>query len=342
MAFLLGNGIWNGIFAVPNDVVDTHLKIASGLSVKVLLLLLRHQGNIEPADMANILGQSPADIQDALNYWSQCGIVAAAESATESIADSTPPPAAHPAIPAPSPAPPLQEAPGPPPSEERKIQTITARRSRLSPQEINDMAKNDNTIPHLLQESQDVLGQPLTPLFTETIISMYSYYGMQPDLILLLLHYCVRIGKDNIHYIEKLAADWMTRDIDSHEKAEAEIQRLTQRNSMEGKIKSIFGIERNLVAREKNYIKKWTEEYHLDLSLITMAFERCVELKDKLSFAYINGILTNWHNKGITTPAQAAQEFHEHSPQEQSSPPPAANASYDINEIEQLIASGKF
>lgn len=333
MAFCLGNGIWNRVFAVPNTVADDHLKIASGLSVKVLLLLLRHQGNIEPAQIADILGQSPADIQDALNYWQQCGVISATEPAdAPSKLEYT---TAEPVV---------SLHTQPPADAPRHMTILSPSRHRLTMQEISEMAQTDKTIPRLLQETQVVLGKPLTPLDTETIISLYSYYGMQPDLILLLIHYCARIGKTNTRYIEKLAADWMDKGIDSHEKAEAEILLLTRRSTAEGRVRSAFGIDRALVSREKEYIRKWTEEYRQDLPLIVLAFERCVELKGKLSFPYINGILKNWHDNGITTPAQATKETREYPATPQDKPKPsssASSASYDINELEQMIASGK-
>lgn len=40
--------------------------------------------------------------------------------------------------------------------------------------------------------------------------------------------------------------------------------------------------------------------------MIRLAYERAVENTGKLSFAYINKVLQNWHREGVRTAADAA------------------------------------
>lgn len=225
---------------------------------------------------------------------------------------------------------------------ERKIAMLSSKRRKLTTPEINELADQDENIAYLLQETQAVLGKPLTPVSTDIVVAMYSYYGMQPDLILMLIQYCVSIGKDNLRYIEKVAADWLDKGIDTHEKAETEILRLAKKNTAEGKIRSAFGIhDRGLISSEKKYIQTWTEQYGQDTALISLAYERTIELKGKLSFPYINGILTNWYQSGITTPAQAMQEMRDNRSKQQQAPTGKEGSSYDIGELENMITYGK-
>ena len=44
MNYMINLGSWGSVFAVPSDVVDKYIKIASGSSIKVLLYFLRHCG----------------------------------------------------------------------------------------------------------------------------------------------------------------------------------------------------------------------------------------------------------------------------------------------------------
>ena len=341
MAYHVGNGIWDGVFAVPNIVADAHLKLASGLSVKVLLLVLPRGGQVEIPEMAALLGQSATDIQDAVNHWVAQGVLAEAGTAcseTEVLTVQAPAPAEEPS------AAPLRKetvlaAAPEPDTGPRKVTTLSSSRPRLTTQEINELARQDENITYLLQETQTVLGKPLTPVASSTMASLYSYTGMQPDLILMLVHYCVSIGKDSMRYIERVADDWMDKGIDSHEKAEAEILRLTRQNGMENKVKTAFGIyDRSLVPSEKEYIRTWTDVYKLELDLIRLAYERSVEIKGKLSFAYINGILGNWHKAGVTTPAQALEEIK--SGKGKTAPQKETGSSYDIGEMEKMINTG--
>jgi DnaD/phage-associated family protein len=132
----------------------------------------------------------------------------------------------------------------------------------------------------------------------------------------------------------------MESGIDSHEKAEQEIQRLTRQQKNEHKITKAFGIhDRRLIPSEKAYIQTWLDEYGLGLPLIEYAYERTVEMKGKLSFAYINGILQNWREKGITTPAQAVRETRGDKRPAQAQKA-GADSSYDMDELEKMVNYG--
>ena len=321
MAYSIENGIWNSVFAVPCDIVDKHLKLCGEFPLKVLLLVLR-QGNCpEPAELARILGKSEADIRDAIEYWVKLGVL---QSGNAQAASATP----------------VQKAPSlsyTQEPDELKIKKLSSSRPRLLTSEINEMARSDNNIVYLLQEAQTALGRDLTPVATDTVVSLYSYYGMSPDLILMLMHYCVSLGKTSLRYMEKVAANWIEKGIDTHEKAEHEIFRVSQRHKIENKVMSALGIrDRDLITSEKKYVHTWTEEWHFDIPLIMLAYERTIEQKGKLSFPYINGILSSWLKSGISTPEQAMREERPGKPDT----PSAGASSYDMGELEDMITYG--
>ena len=322
MQYRMENGIWSRVFAVPTDLIDQHLKLCSGLSLKVLLLILRH-GEMSDADLAQALGQAPADVQDALHYWSHLGVLQRGDT-------PPPPPMQQPSAPSLQPEPPAEGA------SPKKMTKLGASRSRLTTQDINELAAQDNTVRLLLQEVQEVLGKELSPVSTDTVVSLYTYYGMQPDIILMLLQYCVSQERASMRQIEKEAAVWLEKGIDTHEKAEAEILRRCQLGKIEKEVRRAFGIhDRRLGKKECQFIETWTDGYKMELPLIELAFERTVEIKGQLSFDYINGILTNWHKKGICTPAQALQEI---SAKRTTAPQSgAANASYNMDAVQDMI-----
>ena len=53
-----------------------------------------------------------------------------------------------------------------------------------------------------------------------------------------------------------------------------------------------------LSKKEKEYIENWTQTLCMPVEMIKEAYERCIDVKGKLSFAYINGILNDWFKKG--------------------------------------------
>jgi len=343
MSYYLEKAIWSNIFAVPCEVVDKHLKLCGETALKVLLLLLRAGGGEDVPSLIRKTGKSEQDVRDALSYWRGAGVLSGesppdARQELPGTAEAVQPPVQPPVPEEPLPTLTYTFEPAETPEAPRRIQTLSAGRARLSTQQIGEMSQSDENIAFLLQESQSVLGKPLNPVATDTVVGLYSYYGMQPDLVLMLLQYCVTIGKDNMRYVEKVAASWLEKGIDSHEKAEAEILRATELSSMEGRVKSAFGIfDRKLINSEQKFIAVWTGEYGYGLDIITLAFERAVEQKGKLSFPYINGILANWHSKGIATAAQAKKEIQERQSPE-NAPGKNGGSSYDLGEVERMLS----
>ena len=64
-------------------------------------------------------------------------------------------------------------------------------------------------------------------------------------------------------------------------------------------------------------------------------FKRAIDQIGKVSFAYINKILSSWHDKGITTTQQAAQERQSAKAMQKSE-----QSSIDFDQIQQYITYG--
>ena len=295
MGYQLESALWGSVFAVPGTVVDEHLKLCDESALKVLLLILRKGGEISCEEIAGFLGASPQTVAQAVSYWVELGVLKGPvpPPQPQKPAAKAPPASAEP------PAPPRPAAAHLPGRERRKLTT----------RQINEMSKGDDTIAFLLREAQMIMGKPLTPVATDTVTALYSYYGMNPEVLLMLLQYCVSQKRDNMRYIEKVAASWIEMGIDTSEKAEREILSAVELAGQEAVIRRLFGIsDRALISSEREYISSWKEQ-GIPNELVGLAYERTIEQKGKLSLPYINGILQNWKTKGISTPAQAMQEM---------------------------------
>ena len=63
---------------------------------------------------------------------------------------------------------------------------------------------------------------------------------------------------------------------------------------------------RHLTAAEERYAQGWLD-MGLEEELIAMAYERTCLNTGGLKWAYMNSILSSWHEKGLMTPQQIAQ-----------------------------------
>lgn len=290
MAYTIDFGPWGSIFAVPAAVADRHLKFCSEAQLKVLLLALRQgQSPVDTAGIAGRLGLTEAEVDDCLQYWQE------AQLFTEGSA-------------------PQPEKAGPAPAEPPKKtveEGITTIRSRghLSPGEVNALLREDKRFAGLAAELEKARGSVLSPSEREILAYLCGSLELTPEYLLVAAAYCRNRGKKKMSYLEKMVAGWLEEGIDTYEKAEVHIRRLTRQEDDEGRIRRLFGLpERALTAREKACINRWCGEYMTLDALIKLAYDRAVEATGKVSFAYIDKVLAAWTAKGITTVEAAEAE----------------------------------
>ena len=279
MPFSIDLGPYNAVFAVPTALVDTHMRLAGAVQLKVLLYILRHAGRpVQEEEMAQSLGVSAADIKDALFYWQQAGLLPDAQEATE---------------PAPAPAPsaaesisPVDEAPVS--TEEPRL--ISSRPTPATPQTpakklaphrvekpdgvflANRMASSSE-IAALIQETEFILGRPLSPGLSSTLLYMHDDCGLPTDVIIMLVQYAKEQGKDNTHYIESTGRAWAQEGILSHEKAEQKLRYLDESAKAWRLVERALGIShRRPTAREMQFCARWVLTWHFEEAMLREAY----------------------------------------------------------------------
>ena len=290
MAYTIDFGPWGSIFAVPAAVADRHLKFCSEAQLKVLLLALRQgQSPVDTAGIAGRLGLTETEVDDCLQYWQEAQLFTVGSA-------------------------PQPEKAGPAPAEPPKKtveEGVTTIRSRghLSPGEVNALLREDKRFAGLAAELEKARGSVLSPSEREILAYLCGSLELTPEYLLVAAAYCRNRGKKKMSYLEKMVAGWLEEGIDTYEKAEVHIRRLTRQEDDEGRIRRLFGLpERALTAREKACINRWCGEYMTPDALIKLAYDRAVEATGKVSFAYIDKVLAAWTAKGITTVEAAEAE----------------------------------
>lgn len=324
MKYSVNFSLWGSVFAVPVQIVDQHLKLCGAAQLKVLLALLRNGGCMELADIAAFLNLSAGDTRDALNYWAEAGVLRVV-SADTARGDNPDAQKAAPVV-----------AASPAPERTARTSVDSAPRQKPSPAEILEMAAKNTELKALLAEAEASLGKTLTSSDVSTLASLYDWAGIPADILLTVIEYCKTLGKTNLRYIEKVAVGWQEKGIDTFEKAERYIQQNLEGTQQTSLVKSAFGIyDRALTSKEADYVRSWFSEFQFDIPIIKLAYERSVENTGKVSFPYINKVLSNWHSQNISSPEQASREGAARRTQK---PTAAKQAStYDIDEFEDFL-----
>ena len=173
------------------------------------------------------------------------------------------------------------------------------------------LADRASMFPALCDEVERRLGKKLSANDLKTLYTLYDHLSLPAEVILMLVGWCGeemerKYGpgrRPTLPYISKTGFAWARRGIDTMERAEAHIQKLTQLRSREGEVLRLLDIPaRPLVEREKTYIAAW-DDMGFDNETIRMAYEKTVLKKQSMDWGYMNGILRRWHEKGLHTAA---------------------------------------
>ena len=165
--------------------------------------------------------------------------------------------------------------------------------------------------PPLADEVERRLGKKLSASDLKKLYTLYDHLALPPEVILMLVGWCIeemerKYGAGRRPFLSQISKEgfvWARRGIDTMERAEEYITKLTRLRGREADVLRLLDISpRPLVEREKSYIAAWDDMGFAD-DAIRMAYEKTVLKKQSMDWGYMNGILRRWHQKGLHTAA---------------------------------------
>lgn len=194
---------------------------------------------------------------------------------------------------------------------QEKRSTVPGERPQYSETDVLQAMDTDGSFRSLYGEVQRVLGRNLNTEELKILLSFVRYLGLPEEVISVLVCYCKdrarqrgSLRNPSLRTIEKEAYAWAEQGIDTLEEAAAYIQRQNVRSSRLGEMMGILQIRgRNLTAAEEKYARSWLD-MGFDMEAVSMAYERTCLNTGALNWAYMNKILTRWHEAGLHTGEQ--------------------------------------
>ena len=302
----------NKFTAVPTEFIKKQLPQANPTFVKVylyLFMLASEKASMEFSDIAETLGLLESDLMLAVKYWETAGaIIRNGESFV--FAQIIPKENVQEA----------QESP-----EKPRTENLAA------------IIEADRSLSDMFMVSQEILGKTISGSDMETIYWFYSELKMSPEAILLLLEHCVSKGKTRMNYIEKVAISWSEMGLTNAENVALYIKNEEQKTGFLYSIRKIMGIsDRSLSQIEEKYLTKWHEEMGMEEEMIALAYEYCIIQTAKLSFPYMDKIITRWTKEGIRTVADAEEDNRKFKKRSKNEGNAFGDNSYDHDDLELL------
>lgn len=155
------------------------------------------------------------------------------------------------------------------------------------------------------------LGRILNRRELETLLNVRDTLNLPESVLTLLISDCSSRGRLSAQSLEKQAYHWYDLELNTYERASAYLQRQRERATRGAKVLALFQVrDRQPGETEQRYIDKWTE-WGISDDLLKLAYDRTLVGAGRLSWPYLNKILSDWHARGFQTPADVEREKRE-------------------------------
>jgi DnaD/phage-associated family protein len=346
MSVKINLGAWNSVFAVPSKIVDEGLKFSDGVKLKVLLFVLRNcDKELSDEVISKATGVNVTDIPEALDYWVNFGVLCKSgeeynisQSNSENEAsdahnlykelNSTPDNNSTKEI--------SQTKPAQEPAQPQQPQHHFAVTRPQKPDYVFTAQRLavDEELGILVNEAQSAFGKTLSNSDISTLLMLKDTCGLPLDVILMLIHYCISIGKGNMRTVEKIGVGWADDGVYSLEAADNKIKQIRQTSKNYSIVAAAFEIKNigSPTRKQLEYSDKWVGEWKFSPEMLREAYERCVDAKGAMKFQYIDGILKRWYANNLhnTNDLQTFEKLGK------KSNAPRQKSSYDIDELEKI------
>ena len=126
------------------------------------------------------------------------------------------------------------------------------------------------------------------------------------EVILIAARECGHSGKDTGDILKLLQA-WKEKGLDSLREVEDYVQAFHDQTALIKALRHLWGTDETRIGKaDRSLVSKWEHEFGFSREMILAAAKLAAEAKQPM--AYLDRILTDYKDKGITTPEQAERE----------------------------------
>ncbi len=263
MRYELSGRLSGEAFSIPRE-AEAYFAEAGESELRVLLFACRVRA-FDEEEIVAALGLESSAVREALAFWRGAGIFVKGGTKTEKQAEKN------------------EDAP--------RVKILSSRPNYTSFDVANAIDRSPE-FKSLIDYTEQTLEKMLSRAELSQLYSFVDYLGLPVDVVMLAIESCVKEGKKNLRYIEKLLIALVDAEITEYEAADAYFASRAEYLSFEGKIRAMCGFSsRALTAAEKKIITAWKDEAHYTQEEIAEAYEKTVNAISKPSVSYMNKVL---------------------------------------------------
>lgn len=259
---------------IPDIFFSEYISQASGDFIKVYLYILflsKYNKDIKINDLSKQLNLDVNTIQEALKFWEVLEVIT--KKGTGFIINN------------------LQEI---------ELHKLYKPNISLSPEAIERNQKNETRMKLIETINNRYFQGMMSPIWYANIDLWFNQYGFDEAVMLALFNYCFQNSSLHQNYVQAVAENWAKGNVKTFSDLEMYEQNKQKSFQTEKAIKNSLGFRRNFNKFEKDFIKKWTEDYGYSLDIIDLALKKTTS-KTTISFDYLDKTITDWHDRGLKT-----------------------------------------
>ncbi len=255
---------------------NPHFSEASKEELRVILALKETDGKADAAELCEYCGISEARLHSALMFWESAGVISAKSKEDIGFYGN------------------------------EITDEFRERYEYGGAYEISaaDAAKiiRDNGLSTLFDELSAMAKKELTPREIRELASYVSNCKISEEYIMTLAAHLDGKVSFTVHNLLFKIKRLTEKGILTPEELNMYISESENKFGALSEYRKIFGIyDRNIGDGEKKYIEKWSSEYCFGTEIVKLAFSKSTLTIGKLSFTYMDAILTDWHQSGCKT-----------------------------------------
>lgn len=176
--------------------------------------------------------------------------------------------------------------------------------------EVAESIRNEG-LASMIEECAILMGQATLPAGeVKLLCALYTQYSLSPEYIVTLAAYMAAGGNLTTRRLCNEAIKISSKGIDSAEALDGYIKDRENDSGAEWEFRRVLGIYgRNLSKSEKEYFKKWSEEFGYSVEVVSEAYDIAVlnSKSGRGDLRYMDTILSAWHKGGCRTVSDCRQ-----------------------------------
>ena len=150
----------------------------------------------------------------------------------------------------------------------------------------------------------------MSPSWYTDIDTWFGRYNFDEDVMYALFQHCSDHNGLSKNYVVKVAEHWHSKKISNSFDLDNYYIGYQKLKDIKSKIIKKLKITRMLTEYDDEYLERWIVDYKFDFDVIEIALKKTAG-QTSISFNYIDTIITDWNNAGLTTKQEVLKYLSE-------------------------------